>query len=310
MPAIPNPKPPAPSLFAVERFEDLPAAGRARVYGVPFARINLEDGAELFITREGWPWRWNLLPGHWHANRTYVDQGTPLPGGTGHVYRIKTRDERSKGVRKDLVIKFNRLGQHVPIYVPDFFYDEISVEEARGARFPDPFREMGYLREMRHNRYGPPGLHIRTKRPLAVFSPAERVPLWQSGRKNSEFLRLRRRLRHDQAAVADLPPVDLDIERDYLEIFEFVKGRDADYCAEEGLLSSAEVAALTRRAGAEMEAKGFRMLDIKPKHFILRRDSGGGILRRNGKIVYAVIDFELLLYTPEYREWKESKASK
>ena len=49
----------------------------------------------------------------------------------------------------------------------------------------------------------------------------------------------------------------------------------------------------------DMASKGFRVLDTKPNHIILRRRRDGSLLRRHGKLVYAMVDFELLQRTPE-----------
>jgi hypothetical protein len=52
-----------------------------------------------------------------------------------------------------------------------------------------------------------------------------------------------------------------------------------------------------------MAAKGFRVLDIKPGHIILRQRLDGRLLVRQGRLVYALVDFELLQRTEEYQRW-------
>ena len=84
-------------------------------------------------------------------------------------------------------------------------------------------------------------------------------------------------------------------------------GRDAQEMYELGLLGKAEMEKLTRRAAREMELKGFRVLDNKPRHCILREWKNGGLLRRNGELVYALIDFELLQRTEEYEAFLHAR---
>jgi hypothetical protein len=86
-----------------------------------------------------------------------------------------------------------------------------------------------------------------------------------------------------------------------------VKGHDAQEMFERGLLSKAEMEQLTRRATREMEQKGFRVLDNKPRHIILREWPKGQLLRRHGELVYALIDFELLQRTEEYEKFLRTR---
>jgi len=51
----------------------------------------------------------------------------------------------------------------------------------------------------------------------------------------------------------------------------------------------------------DLAAKGFRVLDIKPEHMIVRPRPPADFLRRRDKrIAYALVDFELLQRTPEH----------
>jgi hypothetical protein len=60
----------------------------------------------------------------------------------------------------------------------------------------------------------------------------------------------------------------------------------------------------------DLAVKGFRMLDIKPNHIILRRRLDGSLLARHGRLSYALVDFELLQRTEEYRKWHENEPVK
>ena len=49
-----------------------------------------------------------------------------------------------------------------------------------------------------------------------------------------------------------------------------------------------------RRVIRELADKGFRVLDNKPGHVILRRRRDGTLLQRHGALAYVLVDFELL----------------
>ncbi|MEI8195782.1 MAG: hypothetical protein WCI73_07735, partial [Phycisphaerae bacterium] len=119
---------------------------------------------------------------------------------------------------------------------------------------------------------------------------------WQTGRSTGVF----DWAQTEQRAAG----VDLDIRRDYILIYNWIDGWNAQECLERGLLDEQEFHTLVPRAMAELEAKGFRMLDIKPLHLILRRSPRSGrLVRRYGQLAYALIDYELLERTPAYRDF-------
>ena len=61
----------------------------------------------------------------------------------------------------------------------------------------------------------------------------------------------------------------------------------------------------------ELAQKGYRVIDMKPQHVILRPRPGRKLLRdRNGQFVYALIDYELLQRTPEHEEAVRSETRK
>ena len=63
-----------------------------------------------------------------------------------------------------------------------------------------------------------------------------------------------------------------------------------------------------QRVIRDLAAKGFRMLDVKPSHLILRTRRDGSLLTRRGKLVYLLVDFELLQFTEAYRDWLASRS--
>lgn len=63
--------------------------------------------------------------------------------------------------------------------------------------------------------------------------------------------------------------------------------------------------AIARRAELELDLKGFRVVDMKTAHVILRQRLGGRLLRwRDGRLAYAVVDYELLERTAAHEAWR------
>lgn len=287
--------------FARCRYEDLPADRRVRIYGVPYARFGLEDGGEFYLTRYGLARFDHLRPEQWYLDERYAREGTRLPGGTSSVYRVPTHDRH--GRRVDLVVRFSRFAQDVPLHVTGTFLKDVSAEDARHAAWNDPFEEVGMLMDLRRGRFGPPALHILTKRPLGIYCPPREFAPNQLGRSLNAFQQ------HDLMLARELqqgglePVVHLHPTRLYILVYEWIKGLDAEVLHDRGALGDGELQALTARVVDELRQKGFRVLDNKPRHFILRPQLDGTPLRRGDRLVYALVDFELLQRTAEHQAW-------
>ena len=60
---------------------------------------------------------------------------------------------------------------------------------------------------------------------------------------------------------------------------------------------------MLHRSITDMWQAGYRVLDVKPEHVIVRPAKTKGLLRdRSGRPAYALVDFELLARTPEHEE--------
>jgi len=274
-------------------FDDLPAAARCRVFGVPYARLEIAGAGTLYVTEFGWPVAQALLPENWYRGQRYSRHGERLPGGTGAVYRLELPHRRFGTVA--VVIKVSRFARDVPLSVSSEFLPIISQEAIQAARFNSPFEEFGVLNALRRRRQAPDALRVLTKRPLAIFVTAEEVPLWRSGRVEHLFDQAARQQAEDQQEVGDTGRVELELLKRYYLLFGWVRGHSAEEMNRLGLIDETDMRALTARAIAELAENGYQMLDIKPRHLILRRRSDGTLLRRNGRLVYALIDFELLM---------------
>ena len=57
-------------------------------------------------------------------------------------------------------------------------------------------------------------------------------------------------------------------------LFHWVRGDDAASLVRQGVISVPEAASLVIQATQDLAAKGFRVLDMKPNHIILRHRPG------------------------------------
>ena len=280
-------------------FDDLPGDLRVRVFGVDYAHVRPSEGGDLYLTRYGWPSLAQLLPGHWYADRWYAQSGQRLPGSTGHAYHVLTRPVG--GSQADLVVKFSRVAQDVPLTVATSFPDTVPPEVLANARFNSPWEEFGLVMELRRGGFGPPGPRILTQHPLAIYAPPEEYALWQLGRSEGSFLQHDRLLAEDQENA--VRAIELDIRRIYVVLYQWIKGMDAEASFGAGELAEDDFRAFTPRVIGELAQAGFRVLDNKPKHFIVRKRRDGALLRgRDGRVRHALVDFELLQRTPEHQQ--------
>lgn len=267
---------------------------RHRVFGVDYTRMPSPDGGDLYLTRFGEPLRDVLLPERWYDGRQYSQGGKRLEGGTGAVYHLSVPHDRLGEVR--LVIKFSRFARDVPLSVSSEFLAWVPQQDIDGARFNTPFEEFAEVMRLR-DLSAAAGQRLLTKRPLAIFVPGEHVPLWRSGRSEAHFDLCRRSHDQDQQQHPPERRVTLDIRRRYLLLFGWVKGLDALQMYERGVVDEEAIKRLTFRSIDDLKANGYRMLDVKPRHLILRQRPDGSLLTRHGRTVYALIDFELLQRT-------------
>ena len=280
-------------------FERLPPERVVRAFEVDYGHVRTPEGGDLFVTHFGWPWLSTLLPGAWYANRRYVEEGERLPGATGHVYRLAT--VLASGRRVGFVVKFSRVAQDVSIMVQTSFPDDVPPETLEAARFNSPLEELGLVMELRRGVFGPRLVRIRTQYPLAIYVPPEECKPWELGRSTSTFHTHSRLLAEDQESA--VKAIELDIKRMYVLLYGWIEGRDAEQMFESGEITEEEFRDLTPRVIEDLRCRGFRVLDNKPKHFILRRRGNGSMLRdRDGRLAYGLVDFELLQRTEEHHK--------
>ena len=267
---------------------DLPASRSAiSLLGVDYIHLKTEDGGDLYLTRFGLPFWKNLLPENWYAREWFEAKRERLEG-TSTVYKVPTRPVNGKVLH--LVVKWSRVGEMVP-------FDTLTVNKFIQAEFNSPFEEFSLLMELRRGEAGPAAIRIRTQLPLAIYVPSERLQLWQTGRSEDKI----------RAKVTRHPGVEIDILRQYVVLFGWIKGLDAVDTAEkfglEGRAPAEFLARVTSLVTHELWQKGFRVVDMKPAHIILRPQPDQTLLRdRNDQFAYALVDYELLERTPEHEQ--------
>lgn len=280
-------------------FDRVPRELRRQAYGVPYVELEDASGGIIWVTRHGWNLLEYVAPSAWYRDRCYDRQGERLSKGTGAVFRVDGQPRAGRAV--NLVVKFSRMAQDLPLHVSSRFPDELPRHVLDQSRFNDPFQEFGLLDELRTSRFGPSDLRILTKRPLAIYSPGQRFKVWQLGRSEQLFQQHSLQLADNQQRLdGNLLPIEMSIERQYITLFHWVHGVDAEVLMEAGLISTSATTELVIQVMRDLAAKGFRVLDTKPNHIILRRRHDGRLLRRRGRLVYVLIDFELLQRTDEY----------
>ena len=262
--------------------EDLPAEAttgeRVRVLDVDYVHVALDHGDDLYLTEYGLDFADLLRPENFWTDLLWRQAHASRLAGSSTLFKVRTKVVA--GRHKDIVLKWNRMGQDVP--------GETLSDEA-DAEFNSPFEEFSLALELREVRRQSPG-RLRTHKPLAIYVPGQRVDLERLGRKAYKF----------QAKRDSHEEIDLDPCRKYAVIYEWVKGIDAAEAQRDGLFSRQQLYQLVLRVRADMMAKGFVVHDNKPQHVIVRRSDSGELVRdRAGQALYAMIDFELLERTPD-----------
>jgi hypothetical protein len=252
------------------------------VLGVKYLHLRMEDGTDLYVTRLGLPFIKCLFPAnHWGDGEWMKAHGVRLPG-TSALYRVRTKEV--DGRSKEIVVKWNRMGQDIP--------GETQVAEAGEAEFNSPFMEFSLVMELREARFESPG-RLYTHKPLAIYVPRKFVEGARLGRRQHRMEAIQRR--HEEIAI--------DWNRNYAVIYEWLKGVDAVQAYRSELIDNEALSGLVRRANEDLNGNGFIVSDNKPQHVIVRPDANGGLAHdRSGRPLYGLVDFELLKRTPEREE--------
>jgi len=112
-----------------------PGAETVSFLGVDYARVKTADGGDLYLTRFGFPFREHLAPENWYAPGWFAEHRIPLEG-TSTIYKLPTQPVRGRIL--DLVVRFSRLGQEIPLGVQ-------FISENAHAEFNSPFEEFALV---------------------------------------------------------------------------------------------------------------------------------------------------------------------
>jgi predicted RNA binding protein YcfA (HicA-like mRNA interferase family) len=267
-----------------------PGATFLRILGVNYVHIRTADEGDLYVTEHGMPFLEHLKPENWYEPSWFHAQRVRLEG-TSTIYRVPTRPVNGRMCRSlDIVVKWSRVGEDVPL-------NTFTFNKAINAEFNTPFEEFSLVEELRTAAYGPSDLRIPMQKALAIYVPPERMQLWQTGRSKSKIM----------GKIARHPSIEIDILRSYILLYAWIDGINAveayrGLCADPHR-QQAQLEQLAHKVNQELEHKGFTVADNKPSHFIVRTDPKGAIrMRRDGELLYALVDYELLARTPAHED--------
>ncbi len=273
-------------------FDCAPERSRTRLFGVDYLHLKGLQGGDLFCTRQGWESAESLLPQQWFAGEAFRKSGRALAGATGAVYRVPAPHRANPNYA--LVVKFSRFGQDIggTVALEVTNMDPVLAARLAGAQFLPPFEEFGHLCRLSADVKG----RLALMTPLAIYSPPTRYLEWELGRKSYLRRSYNRRLEADQEDIPAEDRFQYDWERLYILLYRWLDGFDVEEAFTMNLLSRDEMAALAAQTSLLLRETGWIVLDHKPRHLILRRNNrNGSLLRRNGRLVMGIIDYELLV---------------
>ena len=281
------------------------------VLGVVYTHLKSQDGGDLYLTPYAEKHHRIFDTRNWFEKRWFNKHKVKLKG-TSSVYRVPTK--KVDGRSFNLVVKYCRVGEDVPL-------DTHTLQEFCDAEFNSPWEEFSLVMEMEEGRYGPEALKIHTQHPMAIYVPPEKMQLWQSGRSRAKINRIR----------AKHPGIDLDILKQYILIYQWIDGYNLTETFEHINAETDELSnhlkELDRNAVSDLKKKGYLVADTKPEHIIIGEEDEQ-VIRKMGRTEregaakeqlsyifnimnqrrYSVVDYELLLRTPEHEaEVKKSK---
>ena len=249
-----------------------------KILGVEYAHLRLDSNDDLYITAEGMPFIDNLRPENFFTDKAWFEKNSRRLSGTGCIYKVKTK--RIGGIEKDIVIKWNRMGQDIP--------GAGDCEELMYSEFNSPFEEFALVAELR-GVMCESSPRVTIHKPLAIYVPSERVELWQTGRKEYKM----------QYKIKSHTDITLDIHRSSAVIYEWIEGIDSAEAFGKKVLGKKLMEFLTIQAGEELKENGFVVKDNKPHHIIVKPAGKRELLKDREKMPYGLIDFELLERTPK-----------
>lgn len=255
---------------------------RVKIFGVNYTHIKFDNDDDLYVTGYGLTFIENLKPENIILDQDWFRNNSIRLSGTSCLYKVRTKEVN--GVKKEIVLKWNRMGQDVP--------NPEKNEELMFAEFNSPFEEFALVKELR-DAISQAESNIIIQKPLAIYVPGDTVEFWQTGRILTKMKQ--KMLYHKD--------VDLDLNRSYAVIYEWIEGIDASEAFRQGLMEKDFVDKLLEQTEQKLKEKGFHVRDNKAHHIIVRPLKKGGFRHtRSGDLLYGLVDFELLERTPDREE--------
>ena len=90
----------------------LKKAIRRKILGVYYTHFTLADESDIYITDYGIPFVECLLPDNFWLDKEWFTANSQRLSGTSTLYRVRTKE--IGGRQKEIVLKWNRMGQDVP----------------------------------------------------------------------------------------------------------------------------------------------------------------------------------------------------
>ena len=274
-----------------------PEVKRVNVLGVTYTHSITSDGGDLYLTAFGSKVADLLQVENWAEPQWFRSHRRKLEG-TSAVHHVPTKEVNGRSI--ELVVKNCRMGEDVPL-------ETHTLKEFLSTEFNSPWEEFALVMELRDGKFGSDFM-IRTQEPLGIYVPPERLQVWQTGRSIEKVNKI----------TARYPGIDLDILRRYKLIYAWIPGQDLLQLFRSFGLKDQDLAdaiiPLTNQAISDLETKGYAVADMKAAHVILDEsdvqevtqstqptsEKVGFISSRILSRQYSVVDYELLLRTPEH----------
>ena len=101
---------------------------RTKILGIDYHHLNLPDEYDLYVTEYGLPFIRNLRPNNCWTDEDWFNSHSKKLKGTSTLYKITTKEINCKS--KDIVVKWNRMGQDIP---GSLDAKELNIEFFKGA---------------------------------------------------------------------------------------------------------------------------------------------------------------------------------
>jgi hypothetical protein len=271
-------------------FAEVPQKHKRQLFGVDYIHLKGRQQGDFFVTSHGWAVMESLLPEHWFVGKRFCKVGRALMGATGAVYRVPVPHPGREDFA--IVVKFSRFCQGVGITAvdPNLNFSQEQIDRIKSSHFLSPFEEFGNVQKLRKAA----GLEIPLKAPLAIYSPPARYLDWQLGREHYLKAIHSRNLLESQADLPENERLDYDWERQYILLYRWINGVDAELAVDKGLISESQMVELGREARCTMAKHGWEVMDHKPRHVIIRQKRNDALARRKGNLLWGLVDYELL----------------